>query len=71
MGHRRDLQRNAALTTSFGIVYHDECFLFDISAERRFFRDRDVEPTTSVFVTFGLKNVGQTDTGSERVGGQR
>lgn len=62
--HSRDLQRNAALTSSLGVIYHDECFLFDVQARRRFFRDRDVEPTTSFLVTIGLKNVGQTGTGS-------
>jgi LPS-assembly protein len=56
--HRRDLQDNEGLRTAFGVSYHDECFLLNLTAERRQFRDRDLEPETRVLVTFALKHLG-------------
>lgn len=56
--HRRDLQDDEGLRTAFGISYHDECFLVNVTAERRQFRDRDLEPETRVLVSFALKHLG-------------
>ena len=41
-----------------GLQYLDECIGFDLTVERSFTRDRDVEPSTSVNFRFVLKNLG-------------
>jgi LPS-assembly protein len=56
---RRDLTTNQTLRTRFGLVYHDECFLVDLRAQRDEFRDRDVEPDDQIFVTITFKHLGQ------------
>lgn len=68
VGHRRDLVANEALTTDFGLTYHDECFLIDFTAQRRFYTDRDLEPETRFLVRFSLKHLGQFTTGTAVAG---
>jgi lipopolysaccharide assembly outer membrane protein LptD (OstA) len=54
---RRDLAGDQMIESKFGIAYEDECAVFGIDLRRRFTRDRDIEPATSLLFTFRLKGV--------------
>lgn len=54
---RRDLDEDKMIEARGGLYYEDECSEFGIGVKRRFIRDRDIEPTTSVLVTFRLKGI--------------
>jgi LPS-assembly protein len=54
---RRDLDEDKMIEARGGIFYEDECSEFGIGVKRRFIRDRDIEPNTSVLVTFRLKGI--------------
>lgn len=54
---RRDLRLDQLTFTGFGLTYANECIAISAVAQRDFTRDRDVEPDTSVFFTFSLKNL--------------
>lgn len=55
---RRDISENDNLFAGIGLRYVDECFDFLTAFERRFTRDRDVEPTTNIVFRIRLKNLG-------------
>jgi LPS-assembly protein len=54
---RRDLDEDKMIEARGGIFYEDECSEFGIGVKRRFIRDRDIEPNTSVLLTFRLKGI--------------
>jgi LPS-assembly protein len=54
---RRNLEDDKMIESRFGIAYEDECALFGIDLRRRYTRDRDIEPATSILFTFRLKGV--------------
>jgi LPS-assembly protein len=54
---RRDLAGDRMIESKFGIFYEDDCSEFGIDFRRRFTRDRDIEPASSVLFTFRLKGV--------------
>jgi LPS-assembly protein len=54
---RRDLDEDKMIEARGGIFYEDECSQFGLGLKRRFTRDRDIEPNTSVTVTFVLKGI--------------
>ncbi|RMF11943.1 MAG: hypothetical protein D6763_01930, partial [Alphaproteobacteria bacterium] len=56
--HIRDLDRGKAISTRIGLTYEDECFRLGIAYDRRFTRDRDIEPSTSIILKISLKNLG-------------
>ena len=56
--YRRDLGEKDDLFAGFGLRYEDECFELLTAFERRFTRDRDVEPTTNLIFRIRLKNLG-------------
>jgi LPS-assembly protein len=66
---RRDLERNANVTAGAGVFYEDECTLFGIELARRFTRDRDIEPETSITLRLVLKTLGEVGAPSFEVGG--
>ena len=47
---RRDLQANQMLSSEFGIGWEDDCLGLAIAYQRRYTRDRDLPPSTSVFL---------------------
>jgi LPS-assembly protein len=51
---RRDLDEDKMIDAAGGISYIDECAEFGIDVRRRYIRDRDIEPNTSVVLTFRL-----------------
>jgi LPS-assembly protein len=58
---RRNLQLNQMIGTKFGILYEDECFIASLGYERKYTRDRDLPPSTTVLLHIGLKT-GLTET---------
>ena len=54
---RRDLSGDQMIESKFGVAYEDDCAEFGIDFRRRFTRDRDIEPASSVQFTFRLKGV--------------
>jgi len=54
---RRNLEDDKMIESRFGIAYEDECAVFGIDIRRRFTRDRDIEPATSLLFTFRLKGL--------------
>jgi LPS-assembly protein len=56
---RRDLTNNGnQIRTAAGLQYLDECFGFRVDYERRFTRDRDIEPSQSINFRIVLRNLG-------------
>ncbi len=56
---RRDLSGDESqIHSRAGIQYLDECIGFGLTIQRKFTRDRDVEPSTSVNFRFLLQNLG-------------
>lgn len=54
---RRDLSGDRMIESKFGLAYEDDCAVFGIDFRRRFTRDRDIEPGSSLLFTFRLKGV--------------
>ena len=52
---QRDLENSRMLNDEFGVGYEDECLGVSISYRRDYTTDRDVPPSTSVFLRFNLK----------------
>jgi len=52
---RRDLEADQMLDSRFGLTYEDECFLISLGFRRKFTRDRDIDPSSSVLLRIGLK----------------
>jgi LPS-assembly protein len=59
---QHDLASGQALRHSGLVRYQDECIIFDILGARSFFRDEDVEPSTSVLFRIKFKNLGEVKT---------
>ncbi|MGD1934118.1 MAG: LPS assembly protein LptD [Candidatus Phaeomarinobacter sp.] len=56
---RRDLRRAEMVSDSVGLTYLDECFLFSLSFNQSFIRDRDIEPTNSITFRIQLVSLGE------------
>ena len=55
---RRDLSEGGSqIRASAGIQYLDECIGFGLTIKRKFTRDRDVAPSTSLNFRFLLQNL--------------
>lgn len=52
---RRDLEARQMLDTEFGVGWEDDCLGLSLSYQRRFTRDRDIPPSTSILVQVDLK----------------
>lgn len=59
---QHDLAAGTALRHSGLVRYQDECIIFDILGARSFFRDEDVEPSSSVLFRIKFKNLGEVKT---------
>ena len=45
------------------LTYEDECFIFDLSAGRQFFSDRDLKPDDRILLQFTFKTLGEVRAG--------
>jgi LPS-assembly protein len=64
---RYDLETDQRITDGLGLRYQDDCFMLDVTYQRSFIRDQDIEPDQRFLVQFMLKYLGTyqlaTDTG--------
>lgn len=56
---RRDLNFDAMVLASGGLIYTNECFSLLTQMERTYTRDRDIEPSTAISLRLGFKNLGE------------
>jgi LPS-assembly protein len=56
--NRRDLESNQTISAGAGLEFKNECVEFTASFDRRFTRDRDVEPSSSFNFRLTLTNLG-------------
>ena len=56
--NRRDLSAGNTINMGIGLTYQDECIVFGTQLARRFTRDRDLEPETSINFIIKLKHLG-------------
>ena len=54
---RRELDENSTIGTNAGIYYQDECLLFGVIYDRRYTRDRDIQPSSSINFKISLLNL--------------
>ena len=52
-----------------GVRYQDDCFRFDVTYQRSFIRDQDIEPDERFLVNFALKYLGNYNANSSAFGG--
>lgn len=57
--HRDVTSDGGSLLHALSARYHDECFIFDVSAQRSFTRDADIEPESRILFQFIFKHLGQ------------
>jgi LPS-assembly protein len=55
---RYDIETEQTITDGLGIRYQDDCFLFDVTYQRSYIRDQDIEPDERFLVNFTLKYLG-------------
>jgi len=55
---RRELGENSTIGTNAGLFYQDECMIFGFIYDRRYTRDRDVQPSSSINFKISLLNLG-------------
>ena len=53
-----NIASSQTITDGLGIRYQDDCFLFDVTYQRSFIRDQDIEPDERFLVNFTLKYLG-------------
>ena len=56
--NRRDLSENDTIDMGVGLTFQNECIVFATQLQRRFTRDRDLEPATSINFVIKLRNLG-------------
>ncbi len=54
---RRELGQNSTIGSNAGIFYKDECLLFGVIYDRRYTRDRDIQPSSSINFKISLLNL--------------
>jgi LPS-assembly protein len=55
---RYDIATEQTITDGLGLRYQDDCFLVDVTYQRSFIRDQDIEPDERFLVSFNLKYLG-------------
>jgi len=55
---RYDIATDQTITDGLGLRYQDDCFLIDVTYQRSFIRDQDIEPDERFLVNFNLKYLG-------------
>ena len=65
---RYDIQADQTITDGLGLRYQDDCFNVDVTYQRSFIRDQDIEPDQRFLVNFALKYLGSYSVTSEAFG---
>jgi len=60
----RDEAAGETRSVGLNLTYEDECLKFSAQAQRRFFRDRELEPEDALFFTLTFKTLGEIRTDS-------
>ncbi len=55
---RYDIATDQTITDGLGLRYQDDCFLIDVTYQRSFIRDQDIEPDERFLVNFNRKYLG-------------
>ena len=55
---RYDLETDQTITDGGGLRYQDDCFMLDVTYQRSFIQDQDIEPDQRFLVSFMLKYLG-------------
>ena len=55
---RYDIATEQTITDGLGLRYQDDCFMLDVTYQRSFIRDQDIEPDERFLVSFNLKYLG-------------
>ena len=66
---RYDIQADQTITDGLGIRYQDDCFMLDVTYQRSFIKDQDIEPDERFLVNFSLKYLGSYAVATESVAG--
>lgn len=59
---RYDIEDNQTITDGLGLRWQDDCYRMDVTYQRSFIRDQDIEPDERFLVSFALKHLGQYQT---------
>jgi LPS-assembly protein len=65
---RYDLATSQTITDGVGVRFQDDCFLFDVTYQRSFIRDLDIEPDQRFVLNFMLKYLGTYNVSTEAFG---
>ena len=65
---RYDIQADQTITDGLGVRYQDDCFKIDVTYQRSFIKDQDIEPDERFLVNFALKYLGSYSVASESFG---
>jgi LPS-assembly protein len=55
---RYDLDTDQTISDGVGLRYQDDCFMFSLTYQQTFIKDRDIEPEKLFLVNFALKYLG-------------
>jgi len=65
---RYDIEQAQTITDGLGLRYQDDCFNIDVTYQRSFIQDQDIEPDQRFLVNFALKYLGSYSVASEAFG---
>jgi LPS-assembly protein len=65
---RYDIDSEQTITDGLGLRYQDDCFTIDVTYQRSFIQDQDIEPDQRFLVNFALKYLGSYSVASEAFG---
>ena len=65
---RYDIATEQTITDGLGLRYQDDCFMLDVTYQRSFIRDQDIEPDERFLVNFNLKYLGTYSLSTEANG---
>lgn len=65
---RYDIRGEQTITDGLGLRWQDDCFKIDVTYQRSFIEDQDIEPDERFLVNFALKYLGEYQVASEGLG---
>jgi LPS-assembly protein len=65
---RYDIEQEQTITDGLGLRYQDDCFNIDVTYQRSFIKDQDIEPDQRFLVNFALKYLGTYSVATEAFG---
>jgi len=65
---RYDISGEQTITDGLGLRYQDDCFKIDVTYQRSFIRDQDIEPDERFVFNFALKYLGEYGSSTDGLG---